>query len=504
MPLSRRQFLSAAATAPLAAQDRAGARPPNILLMMTDSLRAECLGCYGNNVIKTPHLDALARQGVRFSHAITQHTVCMPTRSTLMTGRYPHVHGVWANGVPLAKSEITLPAALARAGYHTWMTGKLHLEPILKRRLPADGSMYYGFKEYAVSDNDLKGPYLDFVRQKDPRWLKQAAGEFDLDTFSERDRKKPPILPEELQQSTWIADRTIDFLHSRRNTAQPFFAFASFIDPRQTTYNPPEPYNRMYPWDQVPPPQRRAGELERKPPHQKRAAEHLQQVGLMPEERELREVFTQYYGSVSFVDANLGRILRALDEEHLAGNTIVIFTVDHGELIGDHWLRLKGPWMYDLVTRVPMIWRWPGRFRQGVREQFAAQVDLMPTVLDLATVACPAGVQGASLAPLLRGEEVSPWRDAVLTEDRDSSELAAHGMESRDLNVKAIRTKDWKLVVYQGKPYGELYDLRNDPKEFDNLWDDPARRATREELTARLLDLYVSTDNPLPERLAPY
>jgi len=482
--MNRRAFLT---TATAAAMRGADARP-NILMLMTDSLRAECLGCYGNPVIRTPHLDALAGQGVRFTHTFSQHTVCMPTRATLMTGRYPNAHGVWANGVSLPKSEITLPMALSQAGYHTWMAGKLHLEAIPKRKLPADGNPYYGFQEYAVSDNDLKGPYLDFLRDKYPQLARAPRGP----------------LPIEAQQSTWIADRTVSYLRSRRGASTPFFAYASFIDPRQNTYDPPAPYNRMYGWEQMPPPQRRAGELDNKPPVQKAASEHLRGKGLLPDERELRRIFTQYYGSVSFVDACIGRILKTLEEEGLAGNTIVVFTVDHGEMIGDHWLRLKGPWMYDLVTHVPMIWRWPEHFRTAVRQEFIEQVDLLPTMLDLVGVAHPAGVQGRSLGPMLAGSALGSWRDAVLIQDRDSSELEAHGMQARDMSLKTIRTREWKLVFYQGKPYGELYDLVKDPQEYVNLWDSAAHRSTRQDLIVRLLDLYAGAEDPLPARVSAY
>lgn len=272
--------------------------------------------------------------------------------------------------------------------------------------------------------------------------------------------------------------------------------------PRRPNCHSPPPYETMYRWDQAPPPHRQPGELDRKPPHKKRASEHLRERGLLPDERELREVIARYYGSTSFVDSNAGRVVKTLEEENLANDAVVVFPVDHGEMIGDHWLRLKGPWMYDLVIQVPMIWRRPGRLAPALVDHFAEQVDLMPTVLALAGVAPPSGVPGRSLVPLLQRQRVPAWREATLTEDRDSSELPAHGMEARDLNLKTIRTRNWKLTFYQGKPYGELFDLKNDPREFENLWDDPARRKIRGELLERLLDLLVATEDPLPERKA--
>lgn len=251
-------------------------------------------------------------------------------------------------------------------------------------------------------------------------------------------------------------------------------------------------------------PRRKAGELDRKPPYERLASENLRKRGLLPEESVLRRVYAQYYGSVSFVDHNVGRILKAPDEEGLASNTVVVFTTDHGELVGDHWLRLKGPWMYDLVTHVPLIWRWPGRFRAGsAPEEFIEQVDLLPTILELAGAPAHPAAQGRSLRPLLEGSGAPRWREAVYTGDRDSSELPAHGIDDRGLVLKCIRTRDWKLTFFPGRPYGELFDLRHDPWEYDNLWDDPARRNIRQELFARLLHLYAATEDPLPERVAP-
>jgi arylsulfatase len=457
---------------------------------MTDSLRAECLGCYGNRIIRTPNIDRLASEGVRFSSCFTQHTVCMPTRATLFTGRYTRSHGVWANGVPLRRSEITLPQVLAEAGYHTWMAGKMHLEPHRQKHLPPAGAPYYGFREYLISDNIQVGQYLDFVDRQFPR-------------YAELIRKNQPGVPAEALQATWIADRTRDFLRSRRRQKGPFFAFCSMIDPKQPHYRSPTPFYNMYRWEDVPGPQREAGELNAKPPDKRRASERLKQRGLLPDPRELQQDIARYYGATSFVDWNVGRVLKTLEEERLADDTIVIFTTDHGEMIGDHWLRLKGPWMYDLVIHAPIIWRWPRHFGPGkVVEQFAEQVDLMPTLLEFAGVQAPGGLQGRSLAPLLEGRTVNSWREATLTEDRDSSELPAHGIEARDLSLKTIRTRNWKLTFYQGKPYGELFDLRNDPQEYDNLWADPARRRIRTELTQQLLDLLVATEDPLPKRIA--
>lgn len=508
MEPTRREVLAAACTssAALPAQTRKDSGAPfvrpNFLFLMTDSLAAHNIGCYGNPVIRTPNLDALAAGGVRFRHAFSQHTVCMPTRCSLFTGRYPHVHGVWANGVPLRHAERTIPELLGEAGYATWMAGKLHFEPILKRRVPVSGP-YYGFQRYFVSDNDLEGPYLDFIRSRFPGLTETVRMEFELHGFTGRAAKVE--VPVEAQQSTWIANQAIAFLRSRRGADRPFFAFASFIDPRQTTYNPPAPFDRMYsPLDALSP-RRKPGELDRLPPYKRIASENLRGRGLLPDEHVLRQIYSQYYGSVSFVDHSVGRILRTLEETGLSSNTVVIFTTDHGELVGDHWLRLKGPWMYDLVTQVPMIWRWPQHFAAGtVPGEFAEQVDVLPTILDLAGLPAHLGAQGRSLRPLLEGKQPPRWREAAFTEDRDSSELAAHGVHDRGLHLKSIRTPDWRLTFFQGKPYGELFDLRDDPGEYENLWDLPDRKRVRQDLTAALLDLYAAIEDPLPERLAHY
>lgn len=285
-----------------------------------------------------------------------------------------------------------------------------------------------------------------------------------------------------------------------RERDRPFFLWASFPDPHHP-FRPPEPYARRYADADVPMPLRRPGELEDKPPLFRqyfdgltRGAERHEGAGVdhpgALTDDQLRDIIRFTYGMISLVDDQVGRLLQELERLGLAENTVVCFTSDHGELLGDHGLICKGPFHYENLLRVPMLWRWPGRLPVGRRtDGLASLVDFAPTVLDLAGVPIPGEMQGRSLAPLLRGG-TETHREGVLTEFQSSYRPW--------LNLKTWRTDEWKLTYYASQPYGELYDLRNDPGEFVNLWDSPEHRDVRSRLLERLLEELVLTEPRTP------
>jgi arylsulfatase A-like enzyme len=223
-------------------------------------------------------------------------------------------------------------------------------------------------------------------------------------------------------------------------------------------------------------------------------------------EEELQEVKAAYYAMVSLVDDEVGRILAALEAEGLADNTIVVFTSDHGEMLGDHQLMLKGPMMYDCAVRVPLLIRWPARLPAGERRTDLVQwIDLAPTLLDAAGLPPLPRGQGMSLLPLARGDEAAPTRGWALCEYRNSGhpyDVAVH--------TTMLRVDHWKLVVYHGSPAtqrdrtGELYDLTADPDELENLWDDAAHREVRLTLQETLLDVLVATEDRSQVRIDHY
>ena len=198
---------------------------------------------------------------------------------------------------------------------------------------------------------------------------------------------------------------------------------------------------------------------------------------------------------VSLVDENVGRVLAALKEQGLEEDTLVMFTNDHGEMLGDHGLLFKGPFHYDCLIKAPMIVSWPGVVPKGSRyTQITEHVDILPTLLDLAGVPAPNGVQGMSMAPILRGD-AGAGRDCALTE---------FNCYDWGLMAKTITTREYKLTYYAGERFGELFDRVNDPDEFVNHWDDPEYARVKEQLLRRLLDRLIQTEDTLPLRIGKY
>lgn len=495
---------------------------PSFLFITTDQHRADCLGCYGNPVVRTPHLDRLAAEGVRLTRAYVQNPLCMPSRATLLTGRYPRAHRVWCNGVALPASETPLPAVLGAAGYRTACVGKMHFTPYGAEARPG---YFDAHRTWEACDlGDWTGPYygFDYVQLTIGhcsataghygRWLGRHFPEAQRAYLQDaRLGERPPsgapqtwvsTLPVEAHPSVWIADRCLEWLERLRRESpdRPFFLWASFPDPHHP-FRPPGPYARLYRDAPVPMPRRRPGELDDKPPLFRRyfdgltrGAERHEGAGIdwpgALTEDQLRDIIRFTYGMITLVDDNVGRLLDGLEAMGLAERTVVCFASDHGELLGDHGLICKGPFHYEGLLRVPMIWRFPDRFPSGrVSDALVGLVDFAPTVLDLAGLEILPEMQGWSLARLLLGE-TDEHREGVLTEFQSGYRPW--------LNLKTWRTADWKLTYYAGQPFGELYDLRRDPDEFVNLYHSPDHQEVRAALIERLLTELVLTEPRTP------
>ncbi|MBU0611729.1 MAG: sulfatase-like hydrolase/transferase [Armatimonadetes bacterium] len=470
---------------------------PNVLLFIVDGLRADFLGCLGSPLGATPHTDAFAASGVTFSQAFCVHSVCMPTRASIATGRYPHIHGVWANGVRLRDSEVTLAQTLSDAGYTTCASGKIHHEPQQPYRplAPSIAGPYYGFQEVHLSENHLGADYMRFIEERHP----------DLkDRALKRDR-----IPEEAHDLTWITDQALGFIERQAGGERPFFCQCSFHEliPPCT---PPPSYAGLYDPADMTVPELRQDDLDRKPPWYRQCYEGYVANGRQPDEPTLRRYLASAYDQLRFVDHQFGRLLATLEQVGVADNTIVLFTADHGLALNDHWQWRHGPFLFDEVINVPQIWRVP---KNGVRPHLkigsdpifqVEQVDIMPTLVEQCGVAIPPGVQGRSLLPLLRGEDGVRGAEAVLIQERHAPDLVARGLDEHLVWQVGIRTPEWKLIHYTeyrdaGDRFGgELYDLRNDPGEFVNLWPERDYLARRRELEALLMDRLAATQDPLP------
>lgn len=493
---------------------------PGFLLITTDQHRTDGLGCYGNPFVSTPHLDRLAAEGVRLERAYATNPLCMPSRASILTGCWPRAHRVWCNGVPLSPELPTLPGVLAAAGYATACVGKLHFTPYGAEARP-------GYYDAARTWNECdlgswQGPYYGFqwvqltIGHVDPhaghygRWLGRqypAARE-----AYRRDRRLgtpapsgapetwASTLPLAAHHSPWIAARAEEFLARVAGSRRPWFLWVSFPDPHHP-FRPPAECLPRYAGAPVPPARRRPGELDDKPPlfreyylGRTRGEQRHEGAGLdtpaAVSEEQRRDIVRYTYAMITLVDDQVGRLLAALRTLGLEESTVVSFTSDHGELLGDHGLYCKGPFHYEPLLRVPWLWRWPARFPGGrVCRAIASLADLAPTVLDLAGLSPPPTIQGLSLARLLRGT-TSLHRPGALIEMQSAYRPW--------LNLKTWCEERYKLTCYAGQPCGELYDLEADPDEYTNLYLRPQLHAVRTRLRERLLEELVLTEPRLP------
>ena len=477
----------------------AGQRP-NILLICTDQQRYDALGCYGNAAISTPQIDGFAAESVLFEQCYVQSPVCAPSRASLLTSQYPHVHGLWANGVTLPSGRDRFPRALADAGYDCGVIGKMHLAACHGGRTEQRGDD--GFRVYEWAHDPTHGSPENAYH----RWLEEHHP--DLYTAATahgfgrvgHDAVGFDTMPTAAHYSHWVGERTIDFLRDGRDAEKPFFLWANFYDPHHPFVAPQEYLDRYDPAT-MPVPLGGAEGLTTRPPVLTDAS-RKSYAGIArgfaeytPEE--IQEAVAAYYAMVTLIDDEVGRILATVDELDLARDTLVIFTSDHGEMLGDHALMLKGPMMYEGAVRVPLIIRWPGHLPAGERRTELVQwLDLGPTILDAAGLPPLPHGQGQSLLPLARADAAAPRRGWALCEYRDSG----HPYDPA-VHVTMLRGGDHKLIVHHGSPAtarartGELYDLAADPQELHNLWDEPTSAAVRSELMAQLLDVMVATED---------
>jgi arylsulfatase A-like enzyme len=479
-------------------------RPLNFLLITTDQMRADHMGCAGNPVIRTPNLDRLAAGGVCLDRAYVSNPLCTPNRATMATGRMPRNHGAWSNGISLPTGEQTVADVLAARGYHTALLGKGHLatygqskEPPLfdSRESWNDGRMttawtgpYYGFQECVLTVGH--GPW-GFEAGHYGAWLKENFP--DVLARGWKDVKPSPTgalqcftpsVPIEAHPSTYVGTLGCDYLSRRAADGRPFMAWVSFPDPHHA-FCPPAPYDTMHDPRDVVLPQLGAEALADKPPHFRRAYEGgelwegINRSDILKDvtEPQLREIIARTYGMIALVDENIGRLLAALDEIGLAENTVVIFTSDHGDLMGDCGLIFKGPFLLEGLIRVPMIWRVPRGARRAHSQGLFSSCDIAPTILALAGIDVPQWMDGLAQPELAAGG--SARRDAAFIEFKS--------MYRPELNLRTIVTADRKLTYYAGLPHGELYDMTAAVPEARNLYGDADMSGERQALELRLL-----------------
>jgi arylsulfatase len=446
--MTRRTFLGGAAAAGVAGcvspGEGGGRSRPDVLFIITDQQRAECLGAAGNSDIRTPHIDGLARDGVLFNECYCPYPVCTPSRYSMVSGLYAHEHRAWSNHSTLPPSVETFPAILRAAGYKTAAVGKMHYTPT-----------YFdvGFDRMILAEQNGPGRWDD-----DYHRVLKAEGLFDWNDLEDqerpyRNRARPEYwetfgalesnLPMEFHSTQWIGDHAVDEINNW--TDDPQLLTVSFIKPHHP-FDPPREYMDAYNPDK----------LSLLPGWTDACFAHDIDLnaGYFPHESlnepALRRVMALYYAGIEHIDAQVGRLVQAMQRRGRYNDALIVFTSDHGEYLGHHHLLLKGNYMYDPVSRVPLVVKHPRNANNGhTSSALVNLVDLAPTVLSAAGCTVPAAMHGADLAS-------PPDRPYVFSE--------SHGGEQ-----VMVRSRSHKLLLHRHKRTSQFYDLENDPQELNNL-----------------------------------
>jgi len=484
---TRREFLSAtgrsvvgAALLPLALRERQAPRRPNILFIMADDHGAQAIGCYGSRVNQTPHIDCLAREGMRFSNCFCTNAICAPSRAVILTGKHSHINGQRTNAETFDGAQVTFPKLLRDAGYRTALIGKWHLK-----------SDPTGFDHWEVLVG--QGPYYN------PTMIRNG----------ER-------IPHEGYTTDIITDLAIDWLRQQRDPRRPFLLLCHHKAPHRnwqpgpahlTLYEDvtiPEPPTLFDDWSGrgraakaqemtiaghltdadlklTPPAGLNAEQLARWNAAYEPRNAAFRRAGLTGRELvrwKYQRFVKDYLRCVAAVDDSVGRLLAFLDESGLSRDTLVVYTSDQGWFLGEHgWYDKR--WMYEESLRMPLLVRWPGVVPAGaVNHDLCQNLDFAQTFLELADVPAPPDMQGRSLVPLLKGHTPADWRSSIYYHYYE------HPAEHNVARHYGVRTGRYKLIHFYQLEEWELYDLEKDPDELRSVYGDPDYAA----ITAALKD----------------
>lgn len=458
-----------------------GRKRHNVLIVMSDEQRADTLGCYGNTVARTPHIDSLAAQGIRFDSCYTPYPLCCPSRASLWSAMMPHNHHVLANWFHIHPKlrDGGFVQRFRDQGYHTAYTGKWHVPGTTPKRMG-----YHDCRAIPdVLDGRDRGRYISEYREFLTS-LGYPLAEGNIENLTVPDLEKTTEnghvfcgrseVKLEHYIETWQTDRFLEQLESRP-PEQPFFAVCSYNAPHFPMIVP-EPYDRLIqPEEVVLSPNFCVG-LEGKPSEllESRYYQHSKDLT----ESEWRALIAHYWGFCSLIDAQVGRIVNWLKAEGLHEDTIIVFLSDHGDMIGSHGLNLKGFEMhYEETNRVPLVMMHPEADRAGVKKMLVSLVDLLPTLADLCGIKNDTVVDGRSFAPKVLSDDEDQFRDYVISEsfvkdrydDRPYENPEEYTrMNWRPMNI-SIRT-DIDKYIFHGKDVDEYYDLSIDPFENRNLY----------------------------------
>jgi uncharacterized sulfatase len=437
---------------------------PNFILILTDTQGANVIGAYGHPEMRTPNLDRLAAEGVRFDQAYTTCPICTPARAGLFTGQYPHNSGPWANELPLTLTAKTMGQRFRDAGYRTAYSGKWHLsgQDYFDTGVCPDGwddNYWFDGRRYLSELSDYQ---IQLWRQE----------------LSSTEALKKQDIPAEFTWAHGVSNRGIEFLETVNSTPdQPFLLVLSYDEPHGPCACPKEYVERFenFRWSAG---SNKNDDLLNKPAMQREIRESSRS-GLTGE----GDLFyPPYFACNSYVDAEIGRVLKSIDE--LApGNTYVFFTSDHGDFMGAHGLLGKGYCMYGEASRIPLIVRQPrNSFAGSINSSPVSHIDILPTMLELAGLEVPPILDGVSIAPHLEGKE-EPEREIVIEWNRADADVhASAGLYP----VRCLIRGQWKLVINL-LDSDELYDLQSDSCELQNRIYDTNAATIRNDLHDRLM-----------------
>ena len=516
--------------------------PPNVLFITTDQQRWDALSLLGTPGYHTPNLDRLAREGVWFDRAYCSAPVCTPARVSMITGQYPTRHGAYQIGMEPAPclEGPTLGTLFSKHGYATALIGKTHFVARLLEEQHVAGKKNPTLDGQSPDDEFWKtfdGPYLGFqsVRQcrshtcdQRPQahyraWLDTQGLDLDHLHYQRGGEDGREVIHRPVEyglweidgahtQTAWITEESIDWIEKQQQAGQPWLCWASYQDPHPP-YVCPAPYygqvsmegvdlggGQADDWDDKPTPYRRfaAGtywgdETNDDFIDDDCPSRNIPALGRYETIRSPSEAIQAYIGMCNMLDVYVGRLLAALDRMGVRENTLIVFTTDHGDMLGRHGLWGKGLAAYDDHQRIPAIASWPAAQKSAVgrtRSTFNL-VDVMPTFLDAAGILLPPHTQGISQLPVIRGE-TEMLRDWTLVDF----------LATVHLHQQTFVKGDWKLVVYRHADYGELYDLADDPDQHTNLFDRSDARGTRDRLMQDLVRANMTIAGTQPRRIS--
>ncbi len=457
--------------------------PPNILLLMTDQQRYDSLGCYGAAFAHTPNLDRLATSGVLFEHCYANNPICTPSRASLMTGKHILDHGVCQLNDHLSPEEVLFPARLRDLGYHTALFGKLHVAAGAtesQSRHPNDG-----FDIYELCNEG--SAHMDAPHQAYARWLEERDPAFYARLKTEG--RGVTHVPNHLHMSHWAAERSIAFLEKERDKDKPFFCMMSVFEPHNPYEHYPKEMGGLVDRDAIPSPTARGDGPEPADIDRERHENYYADFDTLSSD-DIATMRHGYHASVAYGDLEFGRVLKRLETLGLAENTLVIFTSDHGDMLGDHDLLVKGAFFYEPNVRVPLLMRWPQGIEGGRSVPGPVQLhDLAATILHAAGIAdatvTAAMPDARDLLPMARGD-VDEVHDGVFCCYRNSGMCAGHSDWDPPINATMIRRGRYKLNLWHDSGAGELFDLERDSMEQDNLWEVTEMKELRDYMVAQL------------------